>query len=69
MLVSLLSSVYVAVGSTSLVCAVRSVSETLAREDRNDRRTIACPSLRQSRAGTEENTREGILRESANCAL
>ena len=31
-LLSLLSSVGIAVGSTSLVCAVRSVSETLARE-------------------------------------
>jgi len=33
-LLSLLSSVCVAVGSTSLVCAVRSVSKTLAREPR-----------------------------------
>ena len=31
-LLSLLSSVCVAVGSTSLFCAVRSVSKTLARE-------------------------------------
>jgi len=31
-LLSLLSSVCIAVGSTSLVCAVRSVSKTLARE-------------------------------------
>jgi len=31
-LLSLLSSVCIAVGSTSLVCAVRSVSKTLAQE-------------------------------------